>query len=310
MSAFPEFEIARHVDSVIYWLQRHNMQYGSTDPERTLAATGLGGADCGEGEIMTDVVEIAKVRRADLVTEIAKIDDFIRLADVLEKYGESLTGAAVAEPEVSTGTPIDDSTGGMFEVDDEADSDDDVVGGNDELAANLDPVPAAETVEPATKIECDLTNAFAATAIARELASSPKTDRATIDPDHFAFEENAAPTKDELVLINPLSNAPGPVDLHIGQRLRQRRWMMGMSQRQLGQIIGVEFDQVHKFETGVARISVRQMWDIAAAMEVPVSYFFEELEGQAADTGEARSGILTDEEAMELLGAGQHARRA
>ena len=94
-----------------------------------------------------------------------------------------------------------------------------------------------------------------------------------------------------------------PVDIHVGQRVRQRRWMVGMTQSQLGELVGIRFQQVQKYETGANRISASRMWDIAAAMEVPVSFFFEGLDGQAPDTGEARGDILTDKEAFDLVRA-------
>ncbi len=93
------------------------------------------------------------------------------------------------------------------------------------------------------------------------------------------------------------------VDVHVGQRVRQRRWMAGMTQQQLGDKVGIKYQQIQKYETGVNRISVSRMWDIAATMEVPVSFFFEGIDGQAPDTGEARGDIFTDREALELLRA-------
>ena len=77
--------------------------------------------------------------------------------------------------------------------------------------------------------------------------------------------------------------------------------MVGMTQQQLGDKVGIKFQQIQKYETGTNRISASRMWDIAAAMEVPVSFFFEGLEGQAPDTGEARGDILTNKEALELV---------
>ena len=74
-----------------------------------------------------------------------------------------------------------------------------------------------------------------------------------------------------------------PVDVHVGQRVRQRRWMVGMTQQQLGDKVGIKFQQIQKYETGTNRISASRMWDIAAAMEVPVSFFFEGLDGQALE---------------------------
>ncbi len=76
-----------------------------------------------------------------------------------------------------------------------------------------------------------------------------------------------------------------------------------MTQQQLGDKVGIKFQQIQKYETGANRISASRMWDIAASMEVPVSFFFEGLEGQAPDTGEARGDILTDKEAVDLVRA-------
>ncbi len=76
-----------------------------------------------------------------------------------------------------------------------------------------------------------------------------------------------------------------------------------MTQQQLGDNVGIKFQQIQKYETGTNRISASRLWDIAAAMEVPVSFFFEGLEGQAPDTGEARGDILTDKEAVDLVRA-------
>jgi transcriptional regulator with XRE-family HTH domain len=92
-----------------------------------------------------------------------------------------------------------------------------------------------------------------------------------------------------------------PVDIHVGERVRQRRWMMALTQQQLGEGVGIKFQQIQKYESGANRISASRMWDIASALEVPVSFFFEGLDGQAADTHESRGGFLTDKEALELV---------
>ncbi len=76
-----------------------------------------------------------------------------------------------------------------------------------------------------------------------------------------------------------------------------------MTQQQLGDKVGIRFQQIQKYETGTNRISASRMWDIAAAMEVSVSFFFEGIDGQAPDTGEVRGNILTDKEAVDLVRA-------
>ncbi len=89
--------------------------------------------------------------------------------------------------------------------------------------------------------------------------------------------------------------------------------MVGMTQQQLGDKAGIKFQQIQRYENGTNRISASRMWDIAAAMEVPVSFFFEGIGGQAPDTGEVRGDILTDKETLELLrayyGTPEHQRR-
>ncbi len=77
--------------------------------------------------------------------------------------------------------------------------------------------------------------------------------------------------------------------------------MVGMTQQQLADKVGIRFQQIQKYESGTNRISASRMWDIAATMDVPVSFFFEGLDGQAPDTGEARGDILIDKEALELV---------
>ena len=94
-----------------------------------------------------------------------------------------------------------------------------------------------------------------------------------------------------------------PVDIHVGKRVRHRRWMVGMTQQQLAEKVGIKFQQIQKYETGSNRISASRMWDIATALEVPIAFFFEGLDGQAADTGEAQGDVLTDKEANELVRA-------
>ena len=93
------------------------------------------------------------------------------------------------------------------------------------------------------------------------------------------------------------------VDVHVGRRLRHCRWMQGMTKQQLGDKLGISLEQIQKYETGTNRISANRMSDIAATMKVPVSFFFEGLEGQAPDTSEARGDILTNKEAADLVRA-------
>ena len=92
------------------------------------------------------------------------------------------------------------------------------------------------------------------------------------------------------------------VDVHVGKRIRHRRWMIWMTQQQLAEKVGIKFQQIQKYETGMNRVSASRLWDIAQAVDVPVSFFFE---GLTDDHGhEAVEGdILADKEALQLVRA-------
>lgn len=66
-----------------------------------------------------------------------------------------------------------------------------------------------------------------------------------------------------------------PVDIHIGFRLRLRRVLLGMSQTDLGDRVGLTFQQVQKYERGANRISASRLYEFAKILDVPVSFFFD-----------------------------------
>ena len=70
---------------------------------------------------------------------------------------------------------------------------------------------------------------------------------------------------------------PDPTDRYVGARVRMRRLMLGMSQTNLGDALGLTFQQVQKYEKGTNRIGASRLQQIAKALQVPVSFFFEEL---------------------------------
>ena len=73
------------------------------------------------------------------------------------------------------------------------------------------------------------------------------------------------------------------VDGYVGGRIRERRVMLGLSQQQMANLIGVTYQQAHKYERGINRISAGRLYEIARVLRVPVSYFFDGLEGNASD---------------------------
>ena len=93
-----------------------------------------------------------------------------------------------------------------------------------------------------------------------------------------------------------------PVDVHVGKRIRHRRWMVGMTQQQLAEKVGIKFQQIQKYETGMNRVSASRLWDIAGALSVPIEFFFEGLEAGAKPEDATLPGdILGDKEALELV---------
>jgi len=76
-------------------------------------------------------------------------------------------------------------------------------------------------------------------------------------------------------------HGPDPVDVHVGRRLRQARFLAGMSQEELGAGIGVSFQAVQKYEHGENRLSASRLYKAARLLERPISFFFEELGSEA-----------------------------
>lgn len=108
---------------------------------------------------------------------------------------------------------------------------------------------------------------------------------------------------------------PNPVDVHVGQRLRQRRVLVGLSQEKLARMVGITFQQVQKYERGANRIVASRLYQLARVLDVPVSYFFDDLTARVAnDPGEPeQSGgeqtetyshdVMAERETLELVRA-------
>ena len=77
------------------------------------------------------------------------------------------------------------------------------------------------------------------------------------------------------------------VDAHVGNRLRERRILLGMSQTRLGESLGLSFQQIQKYERGIDRISVGRLVHMSHVLDVPITYFFEDL----SEPGAARQQI-------------------
>lgn len=75
---------------------------------------------------------------------------------------------------------------------------------------------------------------------------------------------------------------PNPVDIHVGSRVRLRRTMLGMSQEKLGEAIGLTFQQVQKYERGANRIGASRLFELSRVLDVPVSFFFDDMPSETA----------------------------
>ncbi len=95
-----------------------------------------------------------------------------------------------------------------------------------------------------------------------------------------------------------------PVDVHVGSRLRKRRVFVGMSQEKLGELVGLTFQQIQKYERGANRIGASRLYEFARILDVPVAYFFEDMnEDVAGDAGQIPAGapIVPDDGAPGAL---------
>ncbi len=79
----------------------------------------------------------------------------------------------------------------------------------------------------------------------------------------------------------------GPIDVHVGARVRQRRALLGMSQTTLGNALGLSFQQVQKYEKGTNRMGASRLFDLCRVLEVPVEFFFEEMPAEVAASSPA-----------------------
>ena len=76
---------------------------------------------------------------------------------------------------------------------------------------------------------------------------------------------------------------PSPIDVHVGSRIRLRRTLLGMSQERLGEALGLTFQQVQKYERGVNRVGASRLFDLSRVLDVPISFFFDDMPDSVAN---------------------------
>ena len=97
----------------------------------------------------------------------------------------------------------------------------------------------------------------------------------------------------ETVTARPMNRA-NDTDRHVGSRIRERRIMLGLSQQQMADLIGVTYQQAHKYERGINRISAGRLFEIAQVLGVPVGFFYEGLDNRRATELNARQRMCLE----------------
>ena len=111
-----------------------------------------------------------------------------------------------------------------------------------------------------------------------------------------------------------MPGVPDPVDMHVGRRVRLRRTLLGLSQEKLGEAVGLTFQQIQKYERGANRIGASRMYDLSQVLDVPVSFFYDDMpnevndrnavgEAEASGEGAGDKEPLTRRETLELVRA-------
>jgi transcriptional regulator with XRE-family HTH domain len=108
---------------------------------------------------------------------------------------------------------------------------------------------------------------------------------------------------------------PNPIDVHVGSRVRLRRTLLGLSQEKLGEAVGLTFQQIQKYERGANRIGASRLYEFSRILDVPVSFFFDDMSDKFRSTDTAVVGLsdqpqaalepdpLTRRETLELVRA-------
>lgn len=85
------------------------------------------------------------------------------------------------------------------------------------------------------------------------------------------------------------------IDVHFGNRLRRRRLLLGLTQKDVAERIGVRFQQIQKYECGANRMSAARLWQLVQALDVPVTYFYDGLDGPRKDAHRPHSPLAIEE---------------
>jgi transcriptional regulator with XRE-family HTH domain len=109
-------------------------------------------------------------------------------------------------------------------------------------------------------------------------------------------KKQPAPTRLAREKILPLGT-PNPIDVHVGSRVRLRRTLLGLSQEKLGETVHLTFQQIQKYERGANRIGSSRLYELSKILDVPVSFFFDDMpdDVQAFGGGRNRTRGMADQ---------------
>lgn len=96
------------------------------------------------------------------------------------------------------------------------------------------------------------------------------------------------------------------IDVFVGNRIRARRYALGISQSELGDAIGVKFQQIQKYETGANRVSASRLWAVAEKLGIQVEYFFEGIRPARENGHDSAEPVdhmefLSDQDALQMM---------
>jgi transcriptional regulator with XRE-family HTH domain len=107
------------------------------------------------------------------------------------------------------------------------------------------------------------------------------------------------PLNSSQIIANTMTKKANPIDGQVGNRVRIRRMLIGMSQERLGELLGLTFQQVQKYEKGINRIGAGRLFEIARILDVPINFFYEGV--SASDDGMSDAGAPV----MEFVSSGE-----
>lgn len=91
-----------------------------------------------------------------------------------------------------------------------------------------------------------------------------------------------------------MAESPDPIDVHVGKRVRLRRNLLGMSQEKLAKEVGLTFQQIQKYEKGANRIGASRLYQFSRILNVPVSFFFEDVPPEVSDNYKTTGTGMSD----------------